>query len=139
MIFGQLRRPEKWGAKVKAINKTIAITAAAVILLALFGCGGSSDSSGGGGGAVTAAGGGTAEVKMKNTAFNPSDLTVDKGTTVKWTNDDSLTHTVVANDNSFSSGNMGKGQTFEFTFNQVGSFEYKCSIHPSMKGKITVK
>lgn len=122
------------------IIKGLVLAAIAVLTLpvALSGCGdGSSDSSGGG--SQTVAGGGTVEVHMKNTAFSPSQLTVDKGTTIKWINDDSFQHTVTAGDKSFDSGTLSSGQTYERTFNEPGSIDYTCTIHPSMKGKITVK
>lgn len=82
----------------------------------------------------------TLEISLKNIKFSQPDVTIDAGTKVKWTNEDSVNHTVTANDNKFDSGVLGKGQTFEFTFSEPGTYEYKCTIHPSqMKGKITVK
>lgn len=126
------------GFSLKTASKLAAgllITAAAALsFLTVFGCGGSD-----GGSAVTITDGGTVEVRMKNTAFTPADLTVDKGTTIKWTNEDSVTHTVTANDNKFSSGNLSQGGAFQYTFNDVGTYEYKCTIHVAMKGKITVR
>jgi hypothetical protein len=48
-------------------------------------------------------------------------------------------HTVTARDNSFDSGNLSPGDTFRYTFEQLGELEYYCKIHPSMVGKITVE
>jgi plastocyanin len=78
-------------------------------------------------------------VLIKGFAFNPATLTVAKGTTVTWMDMDSATHIVVATGNDFSSQTLNTGQTFEHTFNETGTFEYKCGIHPSMSGKVIVK
>ena len=116
----------------------IAAVLALTLPLSLSGCGnGSSDS--GGGASKTITGAGTVEVHMKNTAFDPKEITIDKGATVKWINDDSVQHTVTAGDKSFDSGKLNSGQTYERTFNEPGTFDYACTIHPSMKGKVTVR
>lgn len=71
-------------------------------------------------------------------AFAESNLTVSVGTKVKWTNNDSVPHTVTSDSGAFASDNLAKGQSFEFTFDKEGTYSYHCSIHPSMKGTITV-
>lgn len=76
-------------------------------------------------------------ITIQNFAFNPGTLTVKQGTKVTWTNQDSATHTVKSD--TFNSGDIKQGDKFEFTFNNKGSFEYRCSIHPSMTGKIVVE
>ena len=142
--------------------------AAAVLALAACGSSGDSTSSGagsgdrsyGGGGATTAgaaattaaAGGaattaasggaapaaGAGAVTIKDFAFDPGDLTVARGTTVTWKNDDSATHRIKSGDGSFDSKDLKNGDSFDHTFDTAGSFDYICGIHPSMKGKITV-
>ena len=77
-------------------------------------------------------------VSIKNFAFNPSTLEIAKGTTVTWTNEDSASHTVT-NEGVFDSRTLNNGQTFSYKFEDSGEFDYVCSIHPSMKGKIVVK
>jgi len=77
-----------------------------------------------------------AAVEIENFAFNPETLNIQKGTTVTWSNKDNVQHTVTSD--IFDSGNLGKGGSFSYTFNQAGTFEYKCTIHPYMKGKIIV-
>ena len=79
----------------------------------------------------------TYNITLQNFSFNPSELNIKKGDTVTWTNQDSAPHTILAN--SFQSNTLSKGQNFSFTFNASGAFEYICSIHPSMKGKIIVQ
>lgn len=85
------------------------------------------------------------EVWMQNIAYNPSTLTVDAGTTVTWTNKDNVIHTVTSGtpgnaDGLFNSGNLSKDQTFSFTFDSTGTYNYYCIPHsPNMKGKVIVE
>lgn len=78
----------------------------------------------------------TNTVDIKGFAFNPDTITITKGTTVTWTNKDSAPHTVTEINNAFSSDTMNEGQTYTYTFNEAGTFEYQCHIHPNMKGKV---
>lgn len=78
-------------------------------------------------------------VSIKSIAFSPTTLTVPVGTTVTWTNNDNIMHTVTADDNSFDSGNLAAGGTFYFKFNTAGTFNYHCAIHASMTAKIVVQ
>ena len=87
----------------------------------------------------TGAGAGTASVTIKNFAFSPSNLTVKKGATVTWTNEDSAPHKIASDLTGFGSDALSQGATYQFTFVQTGTFGYHCSIHPSMKGTITVE
>ena len=82
----------------------------------------------------------TNTVEIKGFAFNPATITVTKGTTVKWTNNDNAPHTVTTTSApvDFDSGTKNKGDTFTQTFDTAGTYGYYCSIHPSMKGKIIV-
>jgi plastocyanin len=76
-------------------------------------------------------------VNIQNFAFSPATLTVKKGTAVTWTNNDSAPHQIKSA--TFNSSQFSKGQTFSFTFNDAGTFDYSCAIHPSMLGKIIVE
>jgi plastocyanin len=101
------------------------------------GGGGGPDEEGGGGGG---GGGGGAEVSMEGIAFEPAEVTVSAGDTVTWTNNDSVGHDVTAD--SFSSGEpgaMGGGATFEHTFDEAGTFDYVCTVHPGMEGSVVVE
>jgi nitrite reductase (NO-forming) len=75
---------------------------------------------------------------------NPPDysvnvLTVAPGTTVTWTNNDpAMPHTVTAVDGSFDSGQIASGQSWSYTFNTPGEFEYYCTLHPWMRAKVIV-
>jgi len=77
-------------------------------------------------------------IEIKNFSFTPSDLTVTAGTTVTWNQNDSASHTIVS-DGLFTSPTLATGKTYSFKFEKAGEYSYYCSIHPSMKGKITVK
>ncbi len=82
----------------------------------------------------------TDKVTIQDFAFSPSDITVKKGTTVTWTNQDSAAHTVTESDGSTgpNSGNLENGKSYSFTYNQIGTFTYHCAIHPSMAGTVKV-
>ena len=80
-----------------------------------------------------------ATIVMKNISFDPADLTIKVGQTVTWVNQDAPQHDVVANDGSFKSDLLDKGQTFSFTFTKAGTYPFYCSIHPQMKGTVTVQ
>jgi plastocyanin len=86
---------------------------------------------------TVSAGGKTIEVTIQGFAFNPSSITISPGDTVKWTNMDSATHTVVGDD--ISSGNLKNGDSYQQTFTKPGTYNYHCSIHPSMLGTVIVK
>jgi plastocyanin len=78
-------------------------------------------------------------VNISGMAFSASSITVTKGTKVTWTNNDNMTHTVSADDNTFDSGDMGNSATFSHVFNTVGTFNYHCKYHSSMTGSVIVK
>lgn len=80
-----------------------------------------------------------AEIKIDNFAFGPGTLTVSPGTAVTWTNRDDIPHSVVEINNLFHSPALDTNGTYSFTFNQPGTYDYVCGLHPHMKGKIIVK
>ena len=83
-------------------------------------------------------------------AFVPNPITVPLNGVVRWYNDDNTaaggpyggsngtTHSIVADDISFASGSIVPRATFEHTFATPGTYTYHCSIHPTMRGTITV-
>jgi plastocyanin len=125
--------------------------------LVVAGCGDDDDDDGGGGGAATTeqpagedggggdgggggGGAGGAEVSMEGIAFQPAEVTVSAGDTVTWTNNDSVGHDVTAD--SFSSGepgDMASGDKFDHTFQEAGTFDYVCTVHPGMEGTVVVE
>lgn len=86
-----------------------------------------------------AAGPAAAKVTIDNFSFAPATLTVKAGTTVTWTNRDDMPHTVVSTDKSFASQALDADQAFTYTFRSPGTFDYFCSIHPRMTGRVVVE
>ena len=80
----------------------------------------------------------TNQVSISNMAFSPPAISVSKGATVTWTNNDSVAHTVTSDNGKFNSSQLSNGGKFQFTFSESGTFSYHCSIHPSMTGKVIV-
>jgi plastocyanin len=93
--------------------------------------------------APTGASAKTAAVQIKGFAFSPATLTVDKGTVVTVTNNDSTTHTFTSGANRTKDGKFDQqisgSADGTVTFDTVGTFEYFCQIHSSMKGTVVVK
>lgn len=85
----------------------------------------------------------TAKVDAKGFTFSPATLTVAKGTTVTFTNGDAATHTITSGTNGTKDGKFDKrieqGASTTITFDTPGTYAYFCTIHPSMKGTITVQ
>ncbi|GAA3036986.1 plastocyanin [Streptomyces olivoverticillatus] len=79
-------------------------------------------------------------VTIAGFAFAPSTLTISRGTTVTWTNDDSAPHTVTSSASGpLHSSTLHRGDTYSYTFNSTGTFGYYCMIHPDMHGTVVVK
>lgn len=76
------------------------------------------------------------DVSIEDNTFNPELVEVSTAGTVRWTNMDSVDHTVTGS--NFNSSLIHKGQSYEYRFNTPGSYDYQCSIHPSMKGTVKV-
>jgi plastocyanin len=134
----------------------ILLTACLALTLTFAACGSDDDDDNGGGSSAatptteqTDTGGGAKKpaagsttVDIKDIQFVPKDVTIDAGTTIKWTNSDSIAHTVTKDDGpgaDFDSGDIDGGGTFEQTFDTKGTINYVCTIHPGQAGTITVK
>jgi plastocyanin len=85
---------------------------------------------------LAAAGAASSEVVSR--AYQPPALTIEAGQTVTWTNRGFTPHTVTALGGEFSSGRLNVGESFKVTFSTPGTFAYKCEVHPSMRGTVTV-
>lgn len=141
-------------------KRLVAGSLAALVALSLTaGCGDGDDGGGGGG---SAGGDGAAEettpsapagddgggkpesgdaVTIKGFEFGPAELAAAAGTEVTWTNDDGATHTVTAKEgpDGFESDDLSSGDTFSFTFEEPGTYDYYCSIHPTMTASVSVE
>lgn len=77
-------------------------------------------------------------VNIRGSAFDPIELKVVKGTIVKWENFDSSKHAIIVN--NVSSPAFDNRGSWSYRFNETGTFEYNCSVHPWMKhGRIVVE
>ena len=72
-------------------------------------------------------------------AFSPNPLTIARGSTVTWTNQDGAPHTVTADDGSWGSSTLRQGGTYSHVFTSPGSYPYHCAIHPYMTGTVVVR
>ena len=79
------------------------------------------------------------EVSISNFAFGLSTLTVNAGTEVTWVNDDPAPHTVTAAGGSFDSDILDPDKSFSFVFEEPGTYEYQCNVHPEMTGTVKVE
>jgi amicyanin len=77
-------------------------------------------------------------VKIGNFTFGPQELKVKAGTTVTWTNEDDIPHTVVS-PNNFRSKVLDTDGKYSFTFSTPGTYSYFCSLHPHMTGRVIVE
>jgi plastocyanin len=78
-------------------------------------------------------------VTIDNFTFMPPELTVAVGATVKWVNRDDIPHLVVNKDKAFRSKALDTDDSFSYTFDSAGTFDYFCALHPHMVGKVIVK
>lgn len=82
----------------------------------------------------------TSKIAAKDFTFSPASITIKAGTTVTWTNEDSAPHQIAdkPNGDMFKSGQLSQGQSYSFTFDKTGEYDYLCLIHPNMTGKVIV-
>jgi amicyanin len=84
----------------------------------------------------------TDKVDIKGYAFSPAAIKVKVGTTVTWTNQDAVAHTVTADDSAssakLSSNDIQQGGTYTYTFKTAGTYKYHCFPHPYMHGTVVV-
>lgn len=80
-----------------------------------------------------------AQVTIDNFVFSPPTLTVATGTTVTWTNQDDMVHTVTAANGLFRSKGLETGDAYSYTFTTTGTYTYYCALHPKMTATIIVK
>ncbi|MEK1931316.1 MAG: cupredoxin family copper-binding protein [Pararhizobium sp.] len=78
-------------------------------------------------------------VQIKGMKFNPAKLEVAVGDTITFTNGDSGRHTATALDGSFDTGRLATGKSATVRIAAPGKHDFRCMIHPSMKGTVTAK
>ena len=77
-------------------------------------------------------------VKIRNFKFEPANLAIAVGKTVQFINVDEEPHTATATDGAFDSKALDTDQTWNYTATKPGTYPYICSVHPFMKGMLTV-
>lgn len=78
----------------------------------------------------------THTVMIKNMQFEPAQLEVVPGDTVRWVNEDIYVHDITEKNETFQSERLGKGDGFKIVIEDP--IKYICSIHPTMTGAIKV-
>jgi plastocyanin len=117
-----------------ALNDTTIASTAAVASTA-----GSSDHAGNGADSKAGGGGSDPQVEMKEFMFHPTSLKVKAHSTVKWINKDGEPHTVISLTGLFRSSALDTNDSFSFKFDNPGTYQFVCSIHPRMTGTIEVE
>lgn len=79
-----------------------------------------------------------ATIKIHNFKFEPADLSIPAGKTVQFINVDEEPHTATSTDGTFNSKALDGNETWNYTATKPGTYPYICSIHPFMKGTLTV-
>ncbi len=78
-------------------------------------------------------------VLIQEFSYSENPLVVKKGTTVTWTNNDTVTHSALADDGSFNTGELEEGESGSVTFNEVGEYTYHSAQYPSVTGTVIVE
>ncbi len=78
-------------------------------------------------------------VTIDNFTFSPTPLTIAKGATVTWVNEDDIPHSIYCQSLNLHSHPMDTKESFAHRFDQSGTFDYACGIHPHMRGQIIVQ
>ncbi|MCK5576723.1 MAG: cupredoxin family copper-binding protein [Dehalococcoidales bacterium] len=81
----------------------------------------------------------TPQIDIRDFSFQPMSITVPVGTTVTWTNRDSVEHTTTSDTSVWTSELLGLNESYSYTFNQPGVFPYFCVPHPFMRGAVIVE
>jgi len=81
----------------------------------------------------------SSSVTIQNFSFQPGIITINRGSTVTWRNNDQTIHTVTSDTGLFDSGTINVGGTYQYTFNNPGTYNYHCGPHPMMRGTIQVQ
>jgi plastocyanin len=82
--------------------------------------------------------------EIDDRCYVPSLILTKKGDSVTWVNEDSAFHSVTSGfyespTELFDSGHLDPFESFTFTFDDVGDYDYFCTLHPWMKGQVTVE
>ena len=76
---------------------------------------------------------------LTTTAYSPNPVTITRGSTITWVNNDTTAHDQVADGGSFDTRDVAPGERGSVTFQNGGTFPYHCGRHPGMVGTINVQ
>jgi plastocyanin len=135
---------------VRRMLATLALVTVGAVTVA--GCAGEDDGQGAAAGPATAApatsatasraatDGDADDVRIRDFAFSPRRIDAKAGQRVKWEHrDPGVTHTVAADEGAFRSGELEDGDEFSHLFRTAGTYAYRCTIHPDMRGTVKVE
>jgi plastocyanin len=80
-----------------------------------------------------------AKVSIANFAFTPGEITITPGESVTWTNDDGAPHGLEFHDGAAGTDLLLPGASFSRRFDRPGTYDYNCSVHPYMTGRVVVR
>jgi plastocyanin len=134
------------------IRRRVVVTIAALIAVALvaagcghdaFGMGDHHDQMHGGGDGApqtpVLSDSSQVSVDIADFDFSPRELTVRAGATITWANRDSVPHDATDEAGTWGTDTLWPGESATITFDSPGAFEYLCTLHPNMKGTLTVE
>ena len=78
-------------------------------------------------------------IEIKAHGYGVPEVIVQAGTTVTWINHDDDPHTVTSTENVFRSPGIDTDETYSYTFTRPGTYQYFCTLHPLMTGKVVVR
>jgi plastocyanin len=82
---------------------------------------------------------GGAKVSIANFEFTPGEITIAPGESVTWTNDDGAPHGLEYHDGAKGTDLLLPGASFSRRFDRPGTYDYNCSVHPYMTGRVVVR
>jgi plastocyanin len=81
----------------------------------------------------------THTIMIENVKFNPETLIVRRGDHIVWVNKDLFPHTATAGNRSFDSGPIAAGASWSYVVKAAGQVDYVCTLHPTMKGHVSIR
>jgi plastocyanin len=122
---------------VSAVRRLPLLLVVPLALAAAFVLAGCGDDGGDAGAAAAAPAAGVTRVAAKDNKFTPPAIQVAAGTTVTWAFEDGLVPHDVTGD-GWRSGDPQRKGTFAHTFDQPGTYPYRCTVHDGMNGRVVV-
>lgn len=79
------------------------------------------------------------QIDIQDFNYDPAAKTISVGDTITWTNIDMVDHSVTHDSGDFDSGLLSHGESWSYTFNEAGEFDYYCTVHPAMTAVVIVE